>query len=64
MLKFQPGDYVKAEFTDEVTGESEWMWVQVDSCDDETGLLFRKARHRAQEGVGLREAVSHHEKET
>ena len=23
-----------------MTGESEWMWVQVDSCDDEAGLLF------------------------
>jgi len=40
MPKFQPGDYVKAEFQDEVAGESEWMWVQVDSCDDEAGLLF------------------------
>ena len=27
MPKFQPGDYVKAEFQDEATGESEWMWV-------------------------------------
>jgi hypothetical protein len=25
MPKFQPGDYVKAEFKDEATGESEWM---------------------------------------
>jgi hypothetical protein len=40
MAKYQPGDYVKAEFKDEDTGESERMWVQVDSCDDEAGLLF------------------------
>ena len=40
MPKFQPGDYVKAEFQDEATGESEWMWVLVDSCDDEAGILF------------------------
>jgi len=25
---------------DEAADESEWMWVQVDSCDDEAGLLF------------------------
>ena len=40
MPRFQPGDYAKAEFKDEGTGESEWMWVVVDSCDDEAGVLF------------------------
>ena len=40
MARFQPGDYVKAEFRDEATGESECMWVQVESCDDEAGVLF------------------------
>ena len=40
MAKFQPGDYVKAEFKDERTGEGERMWVVVDSCDDEAGVLF------------------------
>jgi uncharacterized protein YegJ (DUF2314 family) len=40
MAKYQPGDYVKAEFKDEVTGESERMWVVVDSCDDGEGVLF------------------------
>jgi len=39
MPKFPPGDYVKAEFRDEATGESEWMWVLVDSCDDEAGVV-------------------------
>lgn len=27
------GDYIKAEFRDEQSGESEWMWVRVDSDD-------------------------------
>ena len=40
MPRLQPGDYVKAEFKDEATGEGERMWVQVDSCDDEAGLQF------------------------
>ena len=40
MAKYQPGDYVKAEFKDDGTGESEWMWVQVGSCDDGEGVLF------------------------
>jgi len=38
MPRFQPGDYVKAEFKDDVTGESERMWVVVDSCDNEEGF--------------------------
>jgi len=40
MPRFQPGDYVKAEFKDEETGECERMWVVVDSCDDGAGVLF------------------------
>jgi hypothetical protein len=40
VAKFHPGDYVKAEFKDDVTGESEWMWVLVDSCDDGAGVLY------------------------
>ena len=40
MPRFRPGDYVKAEFKDDGTGESEWMWVQVGSCDDGEGVLF------------------------
>ena len=41
MAKYQPGDYVKAEFQDEATGEGEWMWVVVNSCDDGAGVLSR-----------------------
>jgi len=38
MPKFQPGDYVKAEFKDEAANESEW--VLVDSFDDEARVVF------------------------
>jgi hypothetical protein len=34
MSNYQTGDYVKAEFRNDQTGESEWMWVRVESCDD------------------------------
>jgi len=53
MAKFQPGDYVKAEFKDEGTGESEWMWVVVDSCDDEEGVLFGRLDNEPLLGTAL-----------
>jgi hypothetical protein len=37
---FEPGDFVKVEFADERTGESEWMWVVVDSFDEPNRLIF------------------------
>lgn len=37
MSIYEPGDFVKAEFMDSLTGESEWMWVRVDRADDEQG---------------------------
>lgn len=40
MSTYQPGDHIKVEFTDEQTGESEWMWVVVDRPDDDRRLIF------------------------
>jgi uncharacterized protein YegJ (DUF2314 family) len=37
---YDPGDYIKAEFKDDQTGESEWMWVNVQSSDDVQRVLF------------------------
>ena len=37
---YQPGDFVKAEFSDDDTSESEWMWVEVDRSDDDRRLIF------------------------
>jgi len=54
MAKYQPGDCVKAEFKDEATGESEWMWVVVDSCDDEEGILFGRLDNEPVASTGLR----------
>jgi len=40
MATYEPGDYVKVEFPDKITGIGEWMWVRVDRCDDEKPLVF------------------------
>jgi uncharacterized protein YegJ (DUF2314 family) len=42
MGRFEAGDYVKVEFKDETSGESEWMWVQVHDSNDEERILFGK----------------------
>jgi len=31
---YEPGDYVKVEFTDDGTSIGELMWVRVEVCDD------------------------------
>jgi len=53
MPRFQPGDYVKAKFKDELTGQSERMWVVVDSCDDGEGVLFGRLDNEPLMGTGL-----------
>ena len=40
MPTYERGDYVKVEFPDETTGIGEWMWVRVESCDDDKRLVF------------------------
>jgi len=40
MGKYVIGDFVKAEFKDDASGESEWMWVMVHSSDDEKRVVF------------------------
>jgi hypothetical protein len=40
MSLYEAGDYIKAEFTDETTGVSEWMWVHVHRCDDASQIVF------------------------
>ena len=40
MARYEAGDYVKVEFRDDRSGESEWMWVLVDSCDEEQAVVF------------------------
>ena len=42
MGPIEPGDFVKAEFLNEATGEREWMWVKVDRADDGKRVIFGK----------------------
>ena len=42
MPKYAKGDHVKIEVTDPASGDSEWMWLQVERCDDEACLVFGK----------------------
>jgi hypothetical protein len=37
---YERGDFIKVEFENDVTGIGEWMWVRVQSCDDENRLVF------------------------
>jgi hypothetical protein len=37
---YAAGDYIKAEFRDDRSGESEWMWVRVQSNDPEKRVVF------------------------
>jgi hypothetical protein len=40
MAKYNTGDYVKFELTETACSYSEWLWLIVDFCDDEAGLIF------------------------
>jgi uncharacterized protein YegJ (DUF2314 family) len=40
MGKYKNGDHVKIEVEDKQFGASEWMWMLVESSDDEQRLVF------------------------
>lgn len=40
MSMYEAGDYVKVEFKDERSGQSEWMWVRVQDADDTARLVL------------------------
>jgi hypothetical protein len=40
MSSYEPGDYIKVDFPDEITGVGEWMWVRVTRSDDEKQIVF------------------------
>jgi hypothetical protein len=40
MARYEPGDYTKAVFAGEKSGESEWMWVKVLRADDALRVVF------------------------
>jgi hypothetical protein len=56
MPTYQPGDYVKVEFREESTGESEWMWVAVDHADAER-VVFGQLDNEPVVNRGLRRGM-------
>jgi hypothetical protein len=64
MSVYETGDFVKAEFKDGLKGESEWMWVRVDYCDDQSGIVFgwldnEPISHRGELKIGQHLAISY-----
>ncbi len=45
--RYERGDYVKAEFPDEVTEIGQWMWVRIDGYDHEKQLIFGRLDNEA-----------------
>jgi hypothetical protein len=39
-VKLEQGDYVKFEIKDDRSGESEWMWLRIDFCDEPKRIVF------------------------
>ena len=64
MVDYEQGDHIKVEFKDDKTGESEWMWVEVESWDDERRVVFGRLdseplMHAEKLQLGQRLAVSY-----
>jgi uncharacterized protein YegJ (DUF2314 family) len=57
MTVYQPGDYVKVEFKEDSTGESEWMWVLVDDANDAERVVFGRLDNEPIANRGLRRGM-------
>ena len=57
MSKYQPGDYVKVEFKEDSTGESEWVWVSIDRADDSERIVFGQLDKEPVVNKGLRRGM-------
>ena len=51
---YERGDYVKVDFPDEATRIGEWMWVRVESCDDDKRLMFGVLKEMGFERTGVK----------
>jgi hypothetical protein len=54
---YQSGDYVKVEFEEDSTGESEWMWVRIDHADDGERIVFGQLDNEPVVSKGLRRGM-------
>ncbi|MGO9517521.1 MAG: hypothetical protein ACLPND_10790 [Candidatus Korobacteraceae bacterium] len=58
MGKYLRGDHVKIEVTDELSGNTEWMWLLVDHCDDDQQLVFGELDSKPVVVTGMRRGQS------
>jgi uncharacterized protein YegJ (DUF2314 family) len=54
MSTYQRGDHVKVEIADERLGECEWIWIEVDHCDDGLRLVFGRLDSQPVTTTGLK----------
>lgn len=54
MSKYQKGDHVRIEVTDEKSGDSEWTWLLVSSSDDNQQLVFGQLDSEPVVGTSLK----------
>lgn len=40
MPAYDPGDFIKVEFSGDGAQAGEWMWVRVERCDDESRIVY------------------------
>jgi hypothetical protein len=57
MPRYESGDYVKVEFKEESTGESEWMWVRIEHADDSERVVFGQLDNEPVVSKGLRRGM-------
>jgi hypothetical protein len=57
MSKYQAGDYVKVEFKEDSTGESEWMWMRIDRVDDSERIVFGQLDNEPVVNKGLKRMI-------
>lgn len=58
MGRYAKGDHVKIEVTDELSRDSEWMWLLVDHSDDEQQLVFGQLDSEPVAATGMRKGQS------
>jgi hypothetical protein len=64
VTEYEVGDFVKVEFADDSSCQSEWLWVRVESCGEANRLVFGRLDsvpvldHGKKLGLGSQFAVS------
>jgi hypothetical protein len=54
---YKPGEYLKVEITDEITHESEWLWVEISLDDPANRLVFGTIDNEPIASPGIRRGM-------